>query len=124
MVSPRGNEWGTNSQMTHCLEGKKSPMRLVTNSQGIEFMIGSMVIKVEYLTQDERICNKGGYVFQYYRLDEALYHFTNLVYGTKLLLQAMPVKNSSKVRYFLPYSDHENLLETISIRSDCDGLLE
>jgi hypothetical protein len=50
MVSPRGNEWGTDSWMTHCLEGKKSLMRLVTNSEGIEFMIGSMVIKVEYLT--------------------------------------------------------------------------
>ena len=124
MVSPRGNEWGTDSWMTHCLEGKKRLMRLVTNFEGIEFMIGSIVIKVEYLIQDEIICNKGGYVFQYYRLDEALYHFTNLVYGTNLQLQAMPIKNSSKVRYFLPYSDHENLLETISIRSDCDGRLE
>jgi hypothetical protein len=67
---------------------------------------------------------KGGYVFQYYRPGESVYHFMNLVVGTNLQLQTMPSKNSSKVQYFLPYSEHEKLMETISIRSDLDGLLE
>jgi hypothetical protein len=60
-------------------------------------MIGSMVIKGEYLTQDERTQKKGGYVFQYYRPGEVVYHFMNLVVGTNLQLQTMPSKNSSKV---------------------------
>ena len=47
-------------------------------------MIGLMVIKGEYMTWDEITHKKGGYVFQNYRPDEAVYHFTNLVVGTKL----------------------------------------
>jgi hypothetical protein len=97
VVSPRGNEWGTDYWLAHCLEGKKTLMRSVTDSEGIEFMIGSMVIKGEYLTQDERTWKKGGYVFQYYRPGEVVYHFMNLVVGTNLQLQTMPSKNSSKV---------------------------
>jgi hypothetical protein len=54
VVSPRGNEWGTDYWLGHCLEGKKTLMRSITDSKGIEFLIGSMVIKGEYLTQDER----------------------------------------------------------------------
>jgi hypothetical protein len=65
VVSPTGNEWGTDYWMKHCLEGKHTLMRSVTY-EGIEFPIGSMVIKGEYLTQDEIKQNKGGYVFQYY----------------------------------------------------------
>jgi hypothetical protein len=42
-------------------------MQLVIDSEGIEFSIGLMVIKGEYMTQDEIIRNKGGYVFQYYK---------------------------------------------------------
>ena len=57
---------------------------------------------------DERTKNKGGYVFQYYKPGQVVYNFTN----------------SSKVWYFLPYSEHEKLMETIIIRSELDGLLE
>jgi hypothetical protein len=124
VVSPRYNEWGTDYWLEQCLEGKKTLMRSVTDSQGIEFLIGSMVIKGEYLTHDERTWKKGGYVFQYYKLGQVVYHFTNLVIGTNLQLQTIPSKNSSKVWYFLPYSEHKKLMETISIRSDIDGLLE
>jgi hypothetical protein len=42
----------------------------VTDFESIEFLIGSMVIKGEYLNRDERTPNKGGYVYQYYRLGE------------------------------------------------------
>jgi hypothetical protein len=124
VVSPRDNEWGTDYWLAHCLEGKKTLMRSVTDSEGIEFLIGSMVIKGEYLTQDERTWKKGGYVFQDYKPGQVVYHFMNLVVGTNLQLQTMPSKNSSKVCYFLPYSEHEKLMETINIRSDPDGLLE
>ena len=47
-------------------------MRLVIDSEGIEFPIGSMVIKEEYLTHDEIKWKKGGYVFQYYRPGEVV----------------------------------------------------
>jgi hypothetical protein len=59
-------------------------MRSVTDFEGIEFLIGSMVIKGEYLTRDERTRKKGGYVFQYYKPRQFVYHFTNLVVGTNL----------------------------------------
>jgi hypothetical protein len=83
-----------------------------------------MVIKGEYMTQNERTQKKGGHVFEYYRPSEDLYHFTNLVVGTNLQLQTIPSKNSTKVQYFFPYFEHKNLMDTIIIRSDLDGLLE
>jgi hypothetical protein len=124
VVSPRYNEWSIDYWLARFLEGKKTVMRSLTESEGIEFMIGSMVIKGQYLTQDERIPKKGGYVFQEYRLGEVVYHFRNLVVGTNLQLQTIPSKNSSKVRYFLPYYENKKLMETINIISDLDGLLE
>jgi hypothetical protein len=41
-------------------------MQSVIDSEGIKFLIGSMVIKGEYMTHDEKTQKKGGYVFQYY----------------------------------------------------------
>jgi hypothetical protein len=46
VVSPRYHEWGTNYWLTHCLEGKKTLVQSIIDSEGIEFLIGSMVIKV------------------------------------------------------------------------------
>ena len=79
-----------------------------------------MVIKGEYMTLDERT-QKKGYVFEDYRPCHFVYHYTNLIIGTNIQLQTMSSKNSSMVRYFLPYSEHEKLMENISIRSDPDG---
>jgi hypothetical protein len=67
VVSPRGNEWQTDYWLESCLEGKQTLMQSMRYSKGIEFMIGLMVIKGEYLTQDGRKQKKGGYVFQDYR---------------------------------------------------------
>jgi hypothetical protein len=67
---------------------------------------------------------ESGYVFQYYKLGQVVYHFTNFLIGTNLQLQTIPSNKSSKLQYFLPYSEHEKLMETISIRSDLGGLLE
>ena len=58
----------------------------VTDFEGIEFLFGLMVIKGEYLTHDERTWKKGGYVFQYYKLGQVVYHFKKLVIGTNLQL--------------------------------------
>jgi hypothetical protein len=72
-------------------------MQSVTDSQGIEFLIGSMVIKGEYITHDERTQKKGGYVFQDYKSSQFVYYFTNLVIGIDLQLKKIPSKNSLKV---------------------------
>jgi hypothetical protein len=45
VFSPRDNEWSTDYWLARFLEGEYIVMRSVTNSEGIEFMIGSMVIK-------------------------------------------------------------------------------
>jgi hypothetical protein len=70
-------------------------MQSVTDSEGIEFSIGSMVIKGEHLKHDEIKRNKGGYVLQDYKLGQVVYHFTKLVIGANLQLQIVPSKNSS-----------------------------
>ena len=110
--------------MTHCLDGKQILIVSLSDSEGNEFPIGSMVIKGEYLTQVSHTWKKKGYVFEYYRPGQIVYHYTNLVIGTNLQLQTMPNKNSSKSRYLLPYSKHERLKDTVAIRGDIDGLVE
>ena len=83
-----------------------------------------MVIKGEYLTQVSHARKKKGYVFEDYRPGQIVYHYTNLVIGTNLQLQTMPNKNSSNSWYLLPYSKHERLKDTVSIRGDPGGLVE
>ena len=54
VVSLKGNELGTDYWMVRCLEGKNTLNVSLTDSEGIHFPIGYMVIKGEYLTLDER----------------------------------------------------------------------
>ena len=97
VVSPKGNEWGTNYWIARCLEGKHTLNVSVTDSKGIHFLIGSMVIKGEYPTLHERTRKKKGYVFEDYRPCHFVYHYTNLIIGTNIQLQTMASKNSSEV---------------------------
>jgi hypothetical protein len=87
VVSPRDNEWGTDYWLARCLEGKKTLMRSVTDSEGIEFPIGSMVIKGEYLTQDERTQRK---VVMYFNIINQVKLYTTL--QTWLLVQTSNYK--------------------------------
>ena len=64
---------------------------------------------------------KKGYVFEYYRPSQIVYHYTNLVIGTNLQLQTIPINNSSKSWYLFPSFEHERLKDTIVIRGDPDG---
>jgi len=121
MVSPKGNAWNTDYWLARCIEGNKTPMLLVTDYERIQFSIGLMVLKREYMTLDEIPLNKGVYVFEYYRPCESIYHFTKSIVGTNLQLQTMPMNKSSKVQYFLPYYEKKKLMDTISIISDLDG---
>ena len=97
VVAPKGNEWGTNYWLARSLEGNQTLIVSLTDSEGIHFLIGSMVIKGEYMTLDERTRKKKGYKFQDYRPCHFVYHYTNLIIGTNIQLQTMPNKNSSKV---------------------------
>ena len=51
---PKGNEWGTDYWLEHCLEGKHTLNVSIIDFEGSDFLIGSMVIKGEYFTLDER----------------------------------------------------------------------
>lgn len=124
MVSQKGNEWGTNYWLTRFLEGMKTLNLSLMDFECIDFLIASMIIKGEYFAVDERTQKKKVYVFEDYRLVHFVYHYKNLVIGANLQLQTMESKNSSKVWYFLPYSEHEKLTKNISVRSDSNGLLE
>ena len=124
MVSLRDNEWHTYYWQAHCLDGNHTLIVSLSDSEGNDFPIGSMVIKGGYLTHVSHARKKKGYVFEDYRPGQIVYHYTNLVIGTNLQLQTLPNKNSSKSRYLLPYSEHERLKDTVAIRGDPDGLVE
>ena len=106
------------------MDGKQTLIVSLSDFEGNDFPIGSMVIKGEYLTQVSHTRKKKGYLFEYYIPSEIVYHYTNLVIGTNLQLQTIPNKNSSKSRYVFPYSEHERLKDTVAIRGDPDGLVE
>ena len=56
----------------------------MTDDENNHFPIKSMVIKGQYLTQDNNAINKGGYVYRDYKPGVSVYHFTNLIIGTNL----------------------------------------
>ena len=94
------------------------------DDEGNEFPIGSMVVEGEYLTLDGKSRRTSGHVFMDYRPGSVVDHFTNLIVGMNIHLQTMSTKNSTKVRYFLPHSEHERLMEAISNREDPIGYIE
>ena len=87
-------------------------------------MMGSMVIKGEYLTLDTQQKKKDGYVYQHYKPGAVVYHFTNLIVGTHIKLCTLSNKNRTQVRYFLSYSDHEKLMDIVSNRDDPNGVMD
>ena len=52
MVALKNNAWGSNCWLAHCLDGKQTLLEPVIDDEDNEFLIGSMVIKGEYLTLD------------------------------------------------------------------------
>ena len=83
-----------------------------------------MVVEGEYLTLDGKSRRISGHVFVDYRPGFVVYHFKNLIVGTNIHLQTMSTKNSTKVHYFFPHSEHERLMEEINNREDLDGYIE
>ena len=63
VVALRNNEWDTNYWMARCLDGKHTLIASLSDSEGNDFPIGSMVIKGEYLTHVSHTREKKGYVF-------------------------------------------------------------
>ena len=105
------------------MEGKQTLIMSMTDDENNHFPLSSMVVKGEYLTHDTNVRKKGGYVYRDYKPGANVYPFTNLIIGTNLQVRTMPSRNSSKVRYFLPDTEHERLMETIIIRDDIEGLV-
>ena len=94
------------------------------DGEGNEFPIFSMVVEGEYLTLDGKSRRTSGHVFLDYIPGFLVYHFTNLIVGTNIHLQTMSNKNSNKVHYFFPHSEHDRLMEKIRNREDPDGYIE
>ena len=109
--------------MAHCIEGKKTLNMSMTYDEDNHILIRSMVVKGEYLIQENNARNKLGYVYMDYKPGTSVYHFTNLIIGINLQKQTIPSKKSSKVCYFLLDTEHERLIETIIIRDDPKGLV-
>ena len=83
-----------------------------------------MVVEGEYLTLDGKSRRTSGHVFMDYKAGFVVYHFTNLIFGMNIHLQTTSMKNSTKVHYFLPHSEHERLMEAISNIEDPTGYIE
>ena len=83
-----------------------------------------MVIKGEYFTLATQQKKKDGYVYQDYKPGDVVYHFTNLIVDANINLRTLSKKNRTQVRYFLSYSDHEKLMDTVSNRDDPDGVMD
>jgi len=98
VVSVKGNERGSDYWLTRCSEGKETLNISRTDDENNHFPEGSMVVKGEYLTQDKKTRNKGGYVFRDYKSSASVYRFTNLIIGINLQLRTMTRRNSSRVR--------------------------
>ena len=123
VVASKDSEWGGDYWLERCIEGKKTLNMSMFDDENNHFPIGSMVVKGEYLTQDNNARKRGRYVYRDYKPGASVYHFTNLIIGTNIQVQTMPSRNSSKVRYFLPDTEHERLMETILIRDDVEVLV-
>ena len=123
MVSPKNNDWGSNYWLAHCLKGKQTILKPITDDENIEFPTGSMVIKGEYLKLAAQHKRNGGYVYQDYRQGAIVYHFTNLVVGINIKLRTLGHKNRSHVRYLLPHIEHKILMDTIATRDYPHGLI-
>ena len=81
MVASKYSEWVGDYYLARCIEGKKTLIVSMTDDDNNHFPIGSMVVKGEYLTQDNNARNKGGYVYRDYKPGASVYHFTNLIIG-------------------------------------------
>ena len=63
MVALKNNARGSDYWLARCLDGKQTLLEPVIDDEDNEFLIGSLVIKGEYLTLDTQEKNKGGYVY-------------------------------------------------------------
>ena len=84
LISSKDNEYGGDYLLELHLEGKKTLNISITNDENNHFPVGSMVVKGEYLTQDNNARKKGGYVFRDEKSAASAYYFTNLTIGTNL----------------------------------------
>ena len=66
VVSPKYNEWGTNYWLSRCIQGKKTLNEYLTDCEGIEFPIVSMVVNGEYITLYIKLRKTSGYIFMDY----------------------------------------------------------
>ena len=124
MVSPKNNAWGSDYWLACFLDGKQPLHEPVIDNADNEFMIGSMVIKGEYLTLTTQQKKKDSYAYQDYNPRDVVYHFTNLIVNTNINLRTLSKKNRTQVRYFISYSDHKKLMDTVSNRYDLDGVMD
>jgi hypothetical protein len=82
--STKYNEWGGDYWLECCLELSKTLNISLSHNEGKQFLVGSMVVKGEYLAHDNNTRKKGGYVFRDYKLGAIVCHFMNLIIGANL----------------------------------------
>ena len=84
MVSTKNNEWGYDYWLECFLEGKQTILEPVTDDENIEFPIGLILIKGEYMTLPTQQKRNGGYAYRYYRPGEIDGHHWQHIFNTYL----------------------------------------
>ena len=84
VVASKYSEWGGDYWLVCCIEGKKTLIMSMADDENNHFPICSMVVNGEYLTQDNNVRKKSGYVYRDYKPGASVYHFTNLIIGANL----------------------------------------
>ena len=64
----KDNDWGGDYWLALCLKVKQTINISLTNNEENHFLIWSMVVKSEYLTQENNIRKNSNYVFKDYKL--------------------------------------------------------
>ena len=92
------NEQGGDYWLAWYLDEKQTFNISITNDEKNHILVGSMVVKGEYLTEENNIGKKGEYIFIDYKSGASVYHFRNLIIMRNVHLQMMPKRNFLSVQ--------------------------
>ena len=110
------NTEGVDYYLLRCTQPKSKLFESMTDGDGQEYPIGSVVIEGTYYQQIK--IDKNGIIFVDYRPGQKVLHYSHLVLATKINLETLPKRGRAKQKWRLPIEDHEKILEIIKDREN------
>jgi hypothetical protein len=115
IVDPN-NEKGVDYYLLRCMQPKYKLVESMTNYDGQEYPIRSVVTEGTYYQQIN--IDKNGIIFFDYMLRKNVLHYSHLVVATKLNFETLPKRGHAKKKWRFPIKYHENILVIIKDRED------